>query len=251
MDSTGGTVGTVALAHSVVGSGSPVLFIHGATASGTFEWGRLADALRAEHRCVLPDLRGHGHSPLPAEPITTDAICADLRALRGELGIERPHVIGFSFGAETALWLELTEPGVARSLTLISPGTGRPADYRMPSITWMEKGWPPRLRALHEEAHGPEHWRLLLRALQDDSATRAEFPVEQLASVRCPVLLVSGENDEPTRRAQARRFADANAGARLAVVAGAGHAAHHERPEAVHPLVREFLAAVDGHALEE
>ncbi|HVU73416.1 MAG TPA: alpha/beta fold hydrolase [Mycobacteriales bacterium] len=228
-----------------------MLFIHGATASGTFEWARLADALSAEHRCVLPDLRGHGHSPMPPEPITTEAICADLRALCAELAVEHPHVVGFSFGAETALWLELTDPGFARSLTLISPGTGRPADYRMPSITWMEKGWPPRLRALHEEVHGPEHWRVLLRALQDDSATRSELPVERLASVRCPVLLVSGENDEPTRRTQAHRFADANAGARLAVVAEASHPVHHERPTAVHALVGEFLADVDRRGADD
>ncbi len=48
------------LGYSVVGDGQPILFVHGATATGEFEWGRLAASLAADYQCVLPDLRGHG-----------------------------------------------------------------------------------------------------------------------------------------------------------------------------------------------
>src|SRR5882757_2511634 len=51
------------LAYSVVGDGEqPIVFIHGATATGEFEWGALAAALGPGYRCILPDIRGHGRS---------------------------------------------------------------------------------------------------------------------------------------------------------------------------------------------
>jgi len=54
----------VTLGYSVVGDGQPVLFVHGTTATGEFEWGRLAARLASDYQCVLPDLRGHGRSEL-------------------------------------------------------------------------------------------------------------------------------------------------------------------------------------------
>src|ERR1700738_2711204 len=50
------------LGYSVMGDGHPILFVHGATATGEFEWGGLAAGLSPGYRCVLPDLRGHGRS---------------------------------------------------------------------------------------------------------------------------------------------------------------------------------------------
>jgi pimeloyl-ACP methyl ester carboxylesterase len=50
------------LVYSVMGDGQPILFVHGATATGEFEWGRLAARLASDYQCVLPDLRGHGRS---------------------------------------------------------------------------------------------------------------------------------------------------------------------------------------------
>jgi len=50
------------LAYQEIGDGAPLLFVHGATGTGEFDWGRLAAALSSRYRCVLPDLRGHGRS---------------------------------------------------------------------------------------------------------------------------------------------------------------------------------------------
>ena len=55
------------LAYAVVGDGpQPILFVHGATATGEFEWAGLAAALGPGYRCILPDLRGHGRSEFRA-----------------------------------------------------------------------------------------------------------------------------------------------------------------------------------------
>ena len=149
----------------VVGEGpQPILFVHGATATGEFEWAALAAALGPGYRCILPDLRGHGRSEFRATATTGDAVRADLRYLIDHLEMGRPHIVGFSYGAEIALTLELDNPGTARSLVLISPGTGRPSDYRAPRLEHLHRTLAvrattparghPWARALARPGHG-------------------------------------------------------------------------------------------------
>src|SRR5947209_15902007 len=166
------------LGYSVVGDGQPIMFVHGATATGEFEWGRLADRLSSEYQCVLPDLRGHGRSEFRESDDIGQAICGDLKHLIEHLGLDHPHVVGFSYGAEISLLLELLVPGTARSLVLVSPGTGRPSDYRAPRLEHLYRTWPFALRRLHETHHGPEHWRQLVTALHVDSVGRPELSAE-------------------------------------------------------------------------
>jgi len=233
------------LGYCVVGAGQPILFVHGATATGEFEWGRLAAKLEADYQCVLPDLRGHGRSEFRESVDVGQAICADLRHLIEHLGLEQPHVVGFSYGAEIALMLELSAPGTAGSLVLVSPGTGRPSDYRAPRLEHLYRTWPFALRRLHETHHGPEHWRQLVTALHGDSVGRPELSAEALGAVRCPVLLVAGALDESTRRAQGQRFAEINALARYVELDGAAHAVHHKCADRFAEVISDFLAEVD------
>jgi pimeloyl-ACP methyl ester carboxylesterase len=236
----------LSLGYSMVGEGEPILFVHGATATGEFEWGRLAADLASDNQCVLPDLRGHGRSEFRESDQTAEAINADLHHLITHLGLDQPHIVGFSYGAEISLTLELSAPGTARSLVLISPGTGRPIDYRAPRLEHLYRTWPFALRRLHETQHGPEHWRQLVTALHGDSVDRPELSAEVLAGVRCPVLLVAGAHDESTRRAQGRRFAEVNALARYLELDGAAHAVHHKCPDKFAHVISDFLAEVDN-----
>ena len=231
------------LAYYEAGEGTPVLLAHGATGTGEFEWGKLAAALSPQYHCIAPDLRGHGLSDFRAGGFGRAAITADLLALIRHAEAGRPHVVGFSYGAEVVLRMELEAPGTARSLILISPGTGRPADYRVPSISFLHRTWPRTLQRLHEARHGPDHWRQLVTLLQQDSARDPELPPEALAGVGCPVLLLAGDHDEPVRRRQGRRFAQVNPRAMYVEIAGAAHAVHLERPTEVARVVSDFLAS--------
>jgi 3-oxoadipate enol-lactonase len=238
--------GGVTLGFSVVGDGQPILFVHGTTATGEFEWGRLAAGLPSEYQCVLPDLRGHGRSELGDSSEMGQAICADLRHLIEHLSLDQPHIVGFSYGSEIALMLELSAPGTAKSLVMVSPGTGRPNDYKAPRLEHLYRTWPFALRRLHETHHGPEHWRQLVTVMHVDSVNRSEFSRETLGGVGCPVLLVAGTNDVSTRRAQGKRFADVNPLARYVELDGAGHAVHHKCRDKFAEVMSAFLTEVDS-----
>src|ERR1700758_2678052 len=234
------------LGYSVVGEGQPILFVHGATATGEFEWGRLATTLASDYQCVLPDLRGHGRSEFRESVDMGQAICADLGHLIEHLGLDHPHIVGFSYGSEISLMLKLSAPGTARSLVLVSPGTGRPSDYRAPRLEHLYRTWPFALRRLHESHHGPEHWRELVTALHIDSVGRSEVSAEALGGVGCPVLMVAGGRDAGGRGEQGRRFAEVNALARYVELDGAAHAVHHECLDRFAELISACLAEVDS-----
>jgi len=58
--------------------------------------------------------------------------------------------------------------------------------------------------------------------------------------------MVAGTDDESTRRAQGKRFADANPLARYVEVDGAGHAVHHKCPDSFEQVISAFLTEVDN-----
>jgi pimeloyl-ACP methyl ester carboxylesterase len=229
----------VRLHYDIEGDGRPVLFVHSATSSGNHEWRALVDALSDRYRCVLPDLRGHGRSDDVAGTLGLDQVLDDLRVLLDHEDIVRPHVVGFSFGAEVALELEVRDPGTVASLILVSPSTGHPTG--VPRTERTVVGWPRSLRDLHTAKHGPEQWRTILETLSADAATRVQIPDSLLSAIGCPMLLVVGSEDQRIRVAQARHLAELNGRARLLVVAGAGHAAHAAQPQLFTDAVTGFL----------
>ena len=101
--------------------GIPILFVHGGPGAGCSEFDRrFFDPER--FRVVLLDQRGSGRSRPHGElgGNTADHLVADFEALRRELGIERWHVFGGSWGSTLALHYAETHP--ERVLTMVLRG---------------------------------------------------------------------------------------------------------------------------------
>jgi pimeloyl-ACP methyl ester carboxylesterase len=114
------------LHYKVEGSGAPVLMVHSATSTGAHDWDALVRRLSPMYCCIVPDLRSHGISDHVDGALGLSDVVSDFRALITHIGRARPHIVGFSFGAEVALDMEIQQPGTAESLILVSPGTGHP-----------------------------------------------------------------------------------------------------------------------------
>ena len=69
------------LAYGVVGDGQPILFVHGATATGEFEWGALAAGLAPAIAASCPICAATADRNFAATATTGEAIRADLRYL--------------------------------------------------------------------------------------------------------------------------------------------------------------------------
>jgi 3-oxoadipate enol-lactonase len=233
------------LHYEVRGSGPAVLCVHGATGTGSYEWSKVAEALKERYCFLIPDLRGHGASDYRAGEMSIEAVNSDLLALIDHERLERPHVLAFSFGAEAALDLELVHPGTAASLILVSPGLGDPKSS-LPTRAQLESRWPGTLRALHAERHGPDHWLDVMLELCDRAARRPKADLAAIGAIDCPVLLVLGSDDDPRRLRQAEVMRDAHDRTQVVVVEGGRHAVHKDHTTEVVEAMDAFLVQVTG-----
>lgn len=90
-----------------LGTGRPVLLLHGLFSDATMNWIRFGHAQRladAGFEAIMPDFRGHGASAKPHEEFAypPDVLVRDVFALVDELGLTRFDLVGFSLGARTA-----------------------------------------------------------------------------------------------------------------------------------------------------
>jgi len=105
-----------------VGSGEPVLLLHGSGpgVSAWANWRLSLQGLAPEFRLVAPDLAGFGYSAAPADMIHTRQTWLDqIVSFLDALGLDRVHVIGNSFGGSMALALAIAHPARVDRLILM------------------------------------------------------------------------------------------------------------------------------------
>jgi len=100
------------------GDGPPVVLLHGVQVDG-LSWLRTAQALEADHRVVMPDLRGHGRSGRIDAPVPPQITVDDMVTVLAAAGVDEPIVIGHSMGADVAG--RLAAQHAVRGLVLVDP----------------------------------------------------------------------------------------------------------------------------------
>jgi len=250
-------LGRVGLAVEVSGAGGGrVVLVHGFTQTGR-SWATLAADLGRNHTVVTPDLPGHGGSA------TLEADLPGAAALLGDAGARAVYV-GYSLGGRVCLHLALDRPDLVQALVLLgaTPGIEDPAERAARRAA-------DEARADHLEAVGVaaflDEWlaQPLFARLPRDAAALDDrlrntaaglasslrlagtgtqaWLLPRLGTLSMPSLFLAGEHDERFR-AEAERMAAAAPHGATAVIPGAGHAAHLERPEVFLALLRAFLA---------
>ena len=101
--------------------GSPIVLAHG-LASNSRIWDDVAGRLAARHHVVALDQRGHGLSDRPTDGFTFDRMVGDLAALIETLGLDRPTLVGHSWGGNVVLAFAAEHPDRVRGLVLVDGG---------------------------------------------------------------------------------------------------------------------------------
>jgi 2-succinyl-6-hydroxy-2,4-cyclohexadiene-1-carboxylate synthase len=242
------------------GPGPPedrVVLVHGFTQT-LAAWEPVAARLRARRRLLLVDLPGHGGSA---------GVPAGFEEAAGLLGAcgGRAAYVGYSLGGRLCLRLALDRPDLVRALVLLgaSPGIADPAaraeraaadealaaGIERDGVAGFLDRWlagplfatlpPERAGRAARLANTPEGLAAALRRL----GVGAQEPLwERLAGLRCPTLLLAGALDARFAAAAEQMAGAIGPAARVALVPGAGHAAHLERPAEVAALLEGFLA---------
>lgn len=111
------------LFYEVVGTGDPIIVVHGGPGLDHSYLQPGLDALGTLNTLVYYDQRGTGRSSaaLDSATINLDAFVADIDAIRRTLGYDQVGVLGHSFGALVAIEYAIRHPEAVRALILMSP----------------------------------------------------------------------------------------------------------------------------------
>jgi len=103
----------VPISYTQVGSGEPVILVHGYMASGVLNWGftGVTELLAQHYRVIVMDVRGHGGSGKPESRADYGiGMVEDVVRLMDHLKIEKAHVVGYSMGGMIVLKMASLHP---------------------------------------------------------------------------------------------------------------------------------------------
>ena len=108
------------------GDGSPVVLLHG-LASTCRIWDLTAPILARDFSVIAVDQRGHGDSGKPEDGYEFTSVGNDVAALLEGRGIERPILVGHSWGADVALEVSVAQPDLLQGIVFVDGGTIEPS----------------------------------------------------------------------------------------------------------------------------
>jgi pimeloyl-ACP methyl ester carboxylesterase len=233
----------VALAGEEAGTGTPVVLLHGLTATRRYVVMGSRVLERAGHRVVNYDARAHGQSDPAQDPQDYGyaRLADDLLAVLDDRGIDRAVLAGASMGAHTLTAFALAHPERVAGLVIMTPAFD-PDDRRPDAMDrWdkLAKGlreggvegfveaygtpnvpeqWRETIdRVLHQRLAAHEHPEALADALQAVPRSRPFEDWSELRAIEAPTVIVASrdEVDPEHPYATGERYAETIAGARL------------------------------------
>jgi pimeloyl-ACP methyl ester carboxylesterase len=240
------------------GAGEPVLFLHAAGGAGT--WLPFHEMLAARgFEVIAPDHPGFGKSDEFPEVEAIDDLVFHYLDVLDALGLDRPHVVGASFGGWIAAELALYLPQRVASLTLLSAAGLRLPEHpvtdlfllppaRLPATLFHNPpppapvpppGTPPDLDAViaaYREATALARFSWV-PFFSDPKLDR------RLRRITAPTLVVAPSDDRVIPVEHAQRYAERIPNATYTEVPDCGHAMYFERPAEFTARVAAFLNA--------
>jgi pimeloyl-ACP methyl ester carboxylesterase len=258
------------------GHGQRVVLVHGSWGDAT-NWNGVVDALADHHEVVTYDRRGHSRSGDGPGPGSRLQDAEDLAALIADLGPERAHVVGNSFGGAIVLTLVTLRPEVVASAAVHEPPvfglleglddeavtrdleeTIR-AEERVRDLLVEGRDEDAARHFVDQVAFGPGAWDLLpvekqamfiqnartyLDELDDPDALTLDAAA--LAATTVPLRLTHGTVSPPTLLASTRQVAHLVPGAELEILDGVGHVPQLSHPQLLVESLLRFWRTVDG-----
>lgn len=247
---------TVKLYSQSIGSGAPLLILHGLFGSGR-NWRTIAQGLAPQYRVITADLRNHGNSP-HADDMSYPELVTDVLELLDSQGLASVILLGHSLGGKVAMATALLAPERVTRLIAVDIAPVAYPRHQPQFFMLLEamQALPLTSIASRTEADGllasrikdpvlrsfllqnlvrqddHYHWRLHLAALAANLDTLIDFPLPAEARVYPgPSGFIYGELSNFVLMEHAdiiQRWFPLN---QFLPIANAGHWPHTERPE--------------------
>ncbi len=242
------------------GEGPAVVMVHGlGGTSNSFQ--TLMGALEG-CRVLRPDLPGAGRSAYRPGLSSLERMADALKDCLRTAGLERAHFVGHSMGTLLCQYLAAASPNMVSSLVLFGPILEPPVAARQALKERAETARTAGMTGIADAistasvAESSRRDNPVTAAFVRESLTRqdpggyaahctalSEAPAARHSAIRCPTLLVAGENDPVAPVDMARRLGEQIDGARVEVIPGIGHWMMVEAPGRSAELLRAHLDA--------
>ncbi len=226
-----------------------LIFLHG--------WGLSSEILKPFYHYLkndfavyFLDLPGFGDSPIE-KPMTLKSYADVVYKFTKDNNIEKPIVIGHSFGGAVATKLAILHPESVSKLILVCASAIRQprrkmilikkvADFLKPIFPLKSRKFILKLLKLdktdYAQIENPELKQTFKNVIAEDLKPYLSF-------IKSPTLVIWGEKDAVTPLSEGKLIAETIPDAKLAVVKNAGHFLFLEKPDEFIKLIKEFASS--------
>ena len=248
--------------------GTPVVFLHG-IGGGADAWAPQLDFFGKDRRALAWWMPGYGDARLSSES-SFDGLVDRLDDLLDATGIDRLHLVGHSMGGMIAQLFAARQPARPVSLCLVgtTPVFGsRDGSFQKAFVEArlrpLEEGRtmpelaPEMVAGMVGDGVDPEGRRIAIDVMgrTPEEAFRASIhtivtfnALALLGDIVAPTLLLGGSKDVNAPAQTVEKMTGKIAGARFALIEGAGHLPNLERPSTFNALLASFITEVESGA---
>lgn len=245
------------------GSGDETLVFGHGLLMDTSMWDAVAPAFANQYRVICFDFRGQGKTADPGQDYDIDTLVKDVSAFIQTISTKPVHYVGLSMGGMVGLPLAARHPGLLRSLVLLD--TSAQAEpwwnkikYAIMTLIVKLVGVKPLVPAMLPLMFGKStlnnpakreiisYWTQKLLALKKtivgpvSGVTKRRDITNELVNIKCPTLMIVGDEDLTTPLSCAENIAAHIANVELKIIPQCGHSSALEKPDAVSDLMKQF-----------
>lgn len=259
------TTNGIDIHYTIEGEGPMVTMSH-ALGCNLSLWDEQAQALSRRYRVLRYDTRGHGQTSAPSGPYSLEQMADDLHGLLTGLGVAQTHFVGISMGGMIGQIFALKYPNMLLSLILCSTTSRYPTGVR---TAWVDrirtveaKGMEPMVEPAIQRWFTPpfkerrqdimDRVRTMIRSTPSQGYIGCCYAIptidvtDRLGEVRCPALIIAGDDDPGTPVSMAHEIQIALPNSKLAILPSASHLCNLEQSEAFNRALLGFLDKVTG-----
>jgi 3-oxoadipate enol-lactonase len=247
--------------YTIAGNGPWFVLSHSLACDVTM-WDPQMESLTQHYKVLRYDTRGHGKSSAPQGPYSLDMLADDLKALLDAVGASQVHFAGLSMGGMIGQTFALKYPGVLKTLVLAdttsqyAPEGAAMWEQRIKLVG--EKGMNAILDGTLERWFTPGFRQREPEAVKKITAVILNTPTAgyagcgqaiskinttaRLKDIKCPTMIVVGEQDGGTPVPMSTAMQHAKPGAELFIIKDAAHISNMEKPAAFTHVLTTFLA---------
>jgi 3-oxoadipate enol-lactonase len=243
--------------------GNPWMVLSHSLACSVRMWDEQIAAFQDRYRILAFDTRGHGASAAPSGAYTLDMLADDAKGVMDAAGVTRCHWVGLSMGGMIGQTFALKYPGMFQTLTLADTASRYPAEA---APVWADRiklaetqGMKPLVEPTLARWFTEPYRKAGGKRLADIARLIETTPVAgyagcchalpkinltaRLKDIKCPILVIVGEQDMGTPVSMAKEIHENAPGSTLVILPSAAHISNIEQPAAFNQALEKLLSS--------